>query len=232
LTTKLRHTPPLLCLLLLLLSSQAGLAQADFSAGILPKLTFTAPLPGPLQWAHTLESRQLLFDNSQSDAFRYQYVLTDYASILSIKIGPVAKAQLGYQIRYRGGAWFHRLIQRYTRTAYLGTLRLGHRIGLDQTFTREQGPTYRVRYRLSLDKPLSGDKVDPGEFYLKMGNEYLLALQEGQVEGEFRLLPQLGYEISPWQKVELGLDYRLGALFSGSSEQDLWLTLSWFGSLK
>lgn len=105
--------------------------------------------------------------------------------------------------------WQYALIQR------AGKYRIGHRFRAEQRF-RPGTLIHRWRYRLSLDFPLNGEKIDNGELYFKSSEEVLWSLRDGRPpEGENRLGGGLGWKISEGTKIELLIDYRLG-LFPGA----------------
>ena len=78
------------------------------------------------------------------------------------------------------------------------------------------------------EKSVSGDRIDSREFYMKMGQEILIIQDRSDQALEFRLLPNIGYEISAANKIELGVDLRLGDLFSDSFNQSYLLVVNWF----
>ncbi len=209
---------------------QLNWAQSSFASGILPRISLSTQMTDRIKWAGGLESRQILFDDTNQEAFTYDYVLTDISTVLSIKIGAYGVLNGGYLLRLEGNQVAHRTIQRYNIVHRYNALRIGHRFATDQTFSRYESPEFRARYRITIEKPLLGDQIDPGEFYIKLGNEYLVSYQENETNLELRILPFLGFEMDPKSKIEFGLDYRIGNLLNEGTENDLWLSFSWFYS--
>lgn len=214
--------------MLFLFSAVSLVGQRDLSAGLLPKVNVSAKLSDQVGLVSSVESRQLLYDDPEVD---YRYVLTDVATFFSFRTQPDQKLNLGYTLRFRNKQLFHRFSQQYNFVDYRDSYRVGHRLALDQTFADGEPTVYRARYRLTLEKPLSGDKVDPREFYLKAGVEFLGAYEDRDWGLEGRLVPLLGYEINDNDKIETGLDYRLDGIFSGAPGQDFWWSVTWYTAI-
>ncbi|MBQ0732712.1 DUF2490 domain-containing protein [Aquimarina celericrescens] len=207
-------------------------AQSSFSTGILPRVRVSTKVTEKLKWVNGIESRQLFVDDIKDESLDYEYVLTDISSLLALKIGAHGAINWGYLLRIEGEEIIHRAIQQFTIVQNYDLIRLGHRLVSDQTFSRNEAPEFRLRYRIAVEKPLSGSTIDPGEFYFKLSNEYLLKFQDSESDLETRILPFLGYEINKKNKIELGLDYRLDGLLKSGSENDLWLSMNWFYTMK
>ncbi|GAA4274849.1 DUF2490 domain-containing protein [Aquimarina gracilis] len=206
--------------------------QSSFSSGILPKVRVSYKLTDQIKWINGIESRQLLIDDTNDDSFNYDYVLTDISSLLSFRIGAHGVLNGGYLLRIKDEKLFHRTIQQYNLVFNYDTFRIGHRFATDQTFNSQESVELRGRYRITLEKPLSGNNIDQGEFYLKLGNEYIFKFQDDKSDLEMRVLPFLGYEINTKNKIEIGLDYRLDKLLNSGAENDLWLSINWFYTIK
>ncbi|MBP2832995.1 DUF2490 domain-containing protein [Aquimarina sp. U1-2] len=220
-----------LAMFLLLMTTKYVIAQTSFSSGILPRVRISTKVSEKLKWVNGLETRQLFIDDTREETLKYEYVLTDISSLLSLKIGAYGAINGGYLLRFEGDYIFHRAIQQFTLVQNYDRIRLGHRFVTDQTFGRSESPEFRLRYRIALERPLSGNKVDPKELYFKISNEYLMKFQNSETTFETRILPFIGYEINKKNKVELGLDYRLDNLLSSGQENDLWLSINWYYTL-
>ncbi|MBQ4822735.1 DUF2490 domain-containing protein [Aquimarina sp. MMG016] len=217
--------------LLLFISEFLG-AQSSFTNGLLPKVVLSNQLSDHTKLINSIESRQLLWDDMLDNKFSYDYVLTDLTTIVSHKIGASQSINLGYLFRIEGDEIVHRSIQQFTIVKNLDALRLGHRFVTDQTFSNRKSPSFRLRYRVTLEKPLNGDRVDPNEFYLKFNNEYLGSYQSNKADLEIRIIPFIGYELNAKNKLELGLDYRLSEFFDSASQNRLWLSMNWYYSIR
>lgn len=110
----------------------------------------------------------------------------------------------------------------------LSGFRLAHRFLFDQTFSASEEPEFRLRYRITSELPLNGESVDPGEYYLKINNEYINSLQAMEYDLEIRLIPLIGYDISERFKIETGLDYRVNSFLTNNTRHSYWMTLNFF----
>ncbi|HIY75246.1 MAG TPA: DUF2490 domain-containing protein [Candidatus Sphingobacterium stercorigallinarum] len=218
-------------LLVFLLLAQAGLGQHRF--GIMPQINTDFKLGNYLKVNTKLENRFILYQNPLEDAgSRSEYERTDLEVVVTGTRGLLTNFGAGYLIRRNNsdGTFMHRAIQQYSAAQPWGDLLLAHRFRTDQTFEKDEAVQYRLRYRLSLEKPLNGQRVDPREFYLKFNNEYLGSLQDSEANLEIRLLGALGYNHSEDDQLEIGLDYRAENLLGSGTENLLWLTVGWYHS--
>src|SRR5690606_33535803 len=122
----------------------------------------------------------------------------------------------------------HRVIQQFSITQRLATSRLAHRFRTDQTFEKDEALQLRLRYRMSWEKALNGLEIDPKEFYLKLNNEYLGVLQDGEGNLEIRGLAAVGYIISDKNQIESGVDYRLENVIDPTPVHKAFLTLGFY----
>jgi hypothetical protein len=148
--------------------------------------------------------------------------------IAAKKVGLNSRIAGGYLIRFEDGEFFHRFIQQYTIVQKMSGFRLAHRILSDQTFSKIEKTEIRFRYRITSEIPLNGESVDPGEFYLKLNNEYINSFQALEYDLEIRIIPLLGYDITDNFKIESGLDYRVNSFINNSTRQSYWMTFNFF----
>ena len=216
--------------LLFCLISTCLWAQSTYTAGLLPSLNINQKIADDWRLNYKAESRLSSAERhfSESPDLKMQCSLTDLSVLASRKVGLNNSLAGGYLLRLEGGGPSHRLIQQYTLVRRYNYFRLAHRLSSDQTFSREAATQARLRYRVSFDIPLNGQEVDDREFYLKINNEYLSALSEGKYGLEIRLVPSLGYAFNDNNKIELGLDYRIGDFVNGYPEHRFWLPLTWY----
>lgn len=205
-------------------------AQSTYQFGALPSLNLNKKLKNDWSLNTKLESRQL-FQRGEikgtSDK-KYYYVLTDLSLIAAKKVGLNSRIAGGYLIRFEEGEIFHRLIQQYVIVQKLSGWRLAHRIMSDQTFSKIEKPEIRFRYRITSEIPLNGETVDPGEFYLKLNNEYINSFQAKKYDLEIRIIPLIGYDITDDFKIESGLDYRVNSFLNNSTRHSYWMTFNLF----
>lgn len=214
-----------LSLLALLLSSALA---AQNRVGILPQINLNVSLPGDWRGNVKLESRQIFHE---SDEPGYRCERTDLAFMITRKTTAGPSWGAGYLVRLEDGAFIHRTTQQYSAVSRYTAFRLGHRLVADQTFRPEQPVEYRFRYRASSDFPLQGQSVDPGEFYLKVSNEYLGSFEGPDFDLEIRGLGALGLNLTDNNKLEFGLDYRVNAFLTSPARHNFWGYLGWFLSI-
>lgn len=198
-------------------------SQENFNFGLLPKFVVSKKLNDKTKWVNSIENRNIVYD----DVYQLTYNLVDLSSILSYKIASNQSFNFGYILRFRGNETIHRLFQHYNFVNDFTALKVGHRFAFEQFYQTNEKPSYRTRYRISLEKPLNGERVDVKEFYLKFGNEYLYDFDDLEI----RATPYLGYRASEKDRVEVGLDYRLSGLLISGTENDLWFRVTWYYSL-
>jgi len=206
-------------------------SQSDYTLGLLPAVHVSVKLNNIQSLKSSIETRKLSFDNLANDQWNYQDVLTDYILYLSNKLGPDKSLNIGYTFRTRGGNIFHRISEHFNIVQRLRASRVGHRIALDQTFSNGEVPVFRLRYRATWEKSLSGERIDEKEFYTKVGTEALFNHSSETNGFEWRLVPQLGFEINTLNKVEAGIDMRLKELFKDQLETEYWFKLAWYRSI-
>lgn len=178
-----------------------------------------------------VESRLDHYDShSQSIQYNTKYNLTDVSFIASRKWKLKYSFNAGYLVRFIENQRVNRFIQQFTIVNRLFKYRFSHRFVTDQTFKSTANITYRLRYRLVLEKALSGLVLDPQEFYIKLGNETLSIYENQLLNVEYRFTPALGYAINDATKLEIGLDTRLKSLFHQSFEWENWFTFNYFFS--
>src|SRR5690606_26582727 len=117
-----------------------------------------------------LEGRQIFFKNPYPEGeseFEFERADLEIVATRSLNTGSIGG---GYLIRRQDGNFIHRAIQQYSITQKLTALRISHRLRTDQTFEKDEDVQFRLRYRISFEKPLNGQEIDPKEFYLKFNN--------------------------------------------------------------
>ncbi len=202
----------------------------DYRAGILPAINLNKSLNKGWSLNFKYELRQFALQGNYGDHAEpaFEYDLSDFIFLASKKVGLNNTVAGGYLFRWQGSTLIHRTIQQFTFVYEFDALRFAQRISTDQTFHPEEPTTYRLRYRMTFELPLSGKSVDPGEWYVKINNEYLNVLQDGQYDLEIRLVPLFGYDFSDVNKLEIGPDYRINSFLNGKPGTMYWLSMSWF----
>jgi hypothetical protein len=201
------------------------IGQSNFDKGFLPKVVLSKKVSNTLKWVNSLESRTIMYD----DEDQFSLNLLDISSIISLKTNLNQSFNFGYILRFRDTETIHRTFQHYNVVNQFTSLKVGHRFAFEQFYQTKRNTTLRSRYRVSIEKPLNGEKTDVGEFYLKFGNEYLYDFQNTDLE--VRFTPYLGFKASKTDRVEAGFDYRVGNFISNTTENNLWFRVTWYISL-
>lgn len=197
-------------------------AQSNFTFGWLPKINISAKTSEKTKWVNSIEAREEIYNQE----FNFLHKLIDVTSVFSIKINTNQSLNLGYVVRFSKAKTIHRLLQHYNFIVQLDNFKLANRLGFEQFFSSKSKTQYRVRYRATFQKPLSGQRIDAKEFYIKFANEYLYQLTKKDLE--IRLAPYIGYQLSKKEKLEFGFDYRLGKLRESNQKQGLWFRTTWY----
>lgn len=206
---------------------------AQNEIGLIPQINSDFKIAEQWKLNSKLEGRQIFFKNPYSEGRRQrEFDRFDVELIATKRLDPINTWGGGYLIRRSDGAFTHRFIQQYAITRKLLTSRIAHRFRTDQTVEKDEAIQMRLRYRLSWEKPLNGLEVDPGEFYLKINNEYLGILQDSKGDVEIRGLASLGYDISDKNKIETGVDYRVENLMNPGPKHLLFLSIGLYHSFK
>jgi hypothetical protein len=205
-------------------------AQSTYQFGGLPSINLNNKLKKDWSLNSKIESR-LLFQRGEIKGDvdeKFKYVLTDFSLIAAKKVGLNSRIAGGYLLRLEDGDLFHRFIQQYISVQKFSGFRLAHRVLSDQTYSKSEKPEFRLRYRITSEIPLNGESVDPGEFYVKINNEYINSLQAKQYDLEIRLVPLIGYDFTESFKIETGLDYRVNSFISNNTRHSFWMVLNLF----
>lgn len=213
-----------------LLLTGSSYSQSTYQFGILPSINLNKKLQKDWSLNFKTQSRQRI----QNGDFRgnhtkeYEYLLTDFSILSAKKVGLNSRIAGGYLIRFRNEEIIHRTIQQYSIVKRKTGFRLAHRIAADQSFSSNQSPEFRFRYRLTPEIPLDGQTVDPKEFYIKTNLEFLNKFQSSDYELEFRLAPLFGYSFNDRNKLEFGLDYRFDSIFVTDPRHSFWTSINWY----
>lgn len=219
------------CILALLIIFIGKTSYAQNQIGVLPQINFDFKLGNDWKLNSKLEGRQLFFQNPYpAGKSELLFERADLELVATKSLSSNHSIGGGYLIRNEEGSYLHRFIQQYTITQKLTGVKLSHRFRADQTFEKGKPEIYRLRYRISIEKPLKGPEIDPDEFYLKFNNEYFGYIEDSIGNLEIRGLASLGYKVSDNNKFEVGADYRAEDLINGKTIHKLFLNLGWFHS--
>ena len=207
--------------------------QKNYIAGTLPQINVNFGVAKNFKLNTKLESRQIFSERNVEELHsnKVRYERTDLALVLTRKLSVNNTIGGGYLIRLEDHELAHRFIQQFTYVRNLEMITIAHRIVTDETFRKSEPASYRLRYRLGIEKALNGRQIDPKEMYLKFNNEYLGIFSNSDPDLEIRGLLALGYNASDSNKVELGLEYRVNELNAPVRANQFWLTIAWFLSI-
>jgi hypothetical protein len=206
-------------------------AQASLRLGVLPSVNITRSLHPDWSMNLNIEHRAInhLDDfKGNKESGIWQTDRTDIGLFASHRLRIGRYIAGGYMARIKDQQWIHRLRQQYTFVYRNSNFRWAHRIVTDQTFSPDASAVFRFRNRIAIDLPLEGSVLDPREFYLKGGSEYLVNLQDQNISHELRFVPVLGYALTDNNKFEAGIDYRWEHLHSSFNRNSFWFLLQWY----
>ncbi len=204
--------------------------QHRLQTGWLPQANYTRTINSLYTYTLRGETRFGFHDylKGTPEPMDPQWLLTDLNALMLRKINQEHSFTLGYLIRFQPGTELHRIIFQYFYVESYRNFRAAHRFIADRGLEHREMPVTRFRYRLSLEKPLDGEQVDPGEAYLKLNNEYLMAIQNGHLNHEYRLTLAMGYLFSKEQRMEITLEERINALEKPRHRKQFWLGMAWY----
>jgi hypothetical protein len=205
-------------------------SQSNVSTGFMPSIKISYILSERFRAIGGFETRNVILERWDDPEIIDYWRLIDLTSIASYRTSANTSLNLGYLARMTDGIVLSRFLQQFNVVQSLPSLRIGHRIATDQTFGQDFPLDFRIRYRITFEKPLSGDQVDPKEWYFKFGNEYLWSYQDNRSDIEIRLAPAFGYVINWRNRLEFGIDYRYNEFLLAPSDHDFWINLSWYGA--
>jgi len=222
-----RALPPIF--ILLLITGYTCFAQNRF--GIAPQINTNFKVGTAWKVNSKIENRFVLYQNPDAES-RAGYESSGVEVVVARNRGRLKNLGAGYRIRWsdKDGSFLHRAMQQYSLGQKFNGIQLVHRFKSDQTFEKNEPTQYRVGYRIGIEKPLSGLRVDPEEFYLKVNNEYVGILTNAKGNLEIKLLTALGYNQSDNNQIEMGLDYRAKNLLGRGIGNQLWLKMGWYHS--
>lgn len=173
-----------------------------------------------------LSSRAFMYTEDET-VYRLQQLQLSHFSTYKLDL----KQSVALGLMYRNRDAFEdssneiRLTQQYNYKTISRTFRLGHRFRSEQRFY-DDFTAFRFRYRLAIDVPLQGLKLDVGETYLVVTNEGLFTTTKvRKPEIGYRISPSLGILVSKDLNIEFGLELRLSEL-NIKTEESVFLNTS------
>lgn len=212
--------------LLFLLWGIYGLGQEGLTVFAEPSVALNYRVGPHLKQNASIRSRHFLVRDGESFTQTRQADLSVYTSYTWLGNSSVA---LGVMYRFRdpfqpGSGNELRVTEQFDFRRSFGPVRLGQRARWEQRIF-QANTVHRLRYRLSADLPLQGEKADVREFYLIGQGEPLLSLGRSRApQWDLRLTGWLGYQISGNTRLQIGGEYRWEALNTRTREVLLFLT--------
>lgn len=213
-------------------------AQTDaYRLGVLSQINVSYTNRKAWTYSFRLESRDIFlrgnFRVPTAAALTHERLI--FLPMVATRVGANGNIALGYLLQYREGSsaspWSHRYMLQYSYVQRYDNFRAAHRFLFEQTFQRGALTNHRFRYRYGVEIPLSGQTLNPKEFYLRDLAEFITTISPVNIDLEIRAQSYLGYQVSPIHKAEIGIDYRLNQLLRAEKSHQFWLGLSWFVSL-
>lgn len=168
----------------------------------------------------SIEKRSSVYE----DSIRFNVKQMDFSHFSEYSIMDNQSLALG--LLYRELEFFDRetynefrLTEQYSLTKVNQSVRWGHRVRAEQRFSNN--PTeYRFRYRVALDVPLRGSRLDIGEPYFSSTWENLLSVgQETEPAFAQRFGLEIGFLLSKSTTFETGVQYRLEDYFNRAAHE-------------
>lgn len=204
------------CCLLLLATHLA--AQSRFTGHVLPRVIKNVALKERLTWTLAVEP-DLLWMQKQ-DGRMWQAIephIINIEQILDYQLSGDVNLSAGYffGVRELNGPELnleHRTLQQLTTTAQMGKYRMRLRVRSEQRFFSRENyrVIHRLRSRLSLDFPLQGERLDPGELFANATAEWLANPSQAQPMRfrESRIYAGLGWRFDSGPRFEHGIEWR------------------------
>jgi hypothetical protein len=216
--------------LLLLLSFGTFVHAQRTYGGFFPEMAVNKKMGQHWKLTGKIESQHIVFydDVSHPLDLSYRHYRTDLQFFTARNIRARTNAAIGYQYRFEGeGENSHRTIQQIGWLTNWRHYRFGHRVRADQTFF-DEGVSWRMRYRISSDIPVNGQKLDPGENYLIVSNEIIADYFVDAFDLENRIVAGVGWYFQNKDKLEVSLDYRLDPIVKSPQRNRFWLKFSFY----
>jgi hypothetical protein len=201
-----------------------------FFTGIFPEVSLTKKLNDQHKLNFKIENQEVIFDNRDEGPSNPQFThyRTDLMMFIDRSIRPGVSVALGVFHRFQDNEDANRIIQQLAILQRQRYLRINHRFRTDQTFTKNDDFEFRFRYRLSLEIPLEGAELDPGEYYVVVSEEPIFSVKGGQFEIENRTAVALGKLFTSREKLEWAIDYRTDGYIQEGFRTRLWGKISYY----
>lgn len=224
---------------LLILGIGTSNAQTSNQMGAIPSFLFSQEINQAWGASMALSSQMLLTEDFvDGQEFPRKVRNINLLAVVSYDHSPELKLDFGFLFRKMDPfdgvqAYEMRPWQQATLQFFLGKYRLRNRVRLEErVYTREDRKTeldWRLRYRLSLDFPISGARLDPGEFYMNASFEAVSQLDQEDVidNWENRTYLGIGYLLPSRNRLEIGPELRYRRSVNGLNSHITYWRLVW-----
>ena len=199
-----------------------------FFTGIFPEVSLTKSINPLYKLNFKVENQEVIYNNRDVENPQFKHYRTDLMLFFDRNIRPGMSVALGVFHRFQDDEDANRIIQQLAVLQRMRSLRINHRFRTDQTFTKNEDLEVRFRYRFSLEIPLEGAEVDPGEMYMVFSEEPIFSSKSGDFEIENRVVVALGKMINKQEKFEWALDYRTDGFIQEGFRTRLWAKISYY----
>ncbi len=216
--------------------AQVGWAQSVHLFSVEPTIGLEGKMNDRLDYFFQISSESQLnqevledetFENGARNMDFQAGLATDFTADLS------GSASFTFRLREPFGGEITtelRPTQQVTLSTSKGKYRFRHRLRADERFIQrdpgeKHGFDLRLRYRLSLDFPLEGDRLDEQEFYLNTNAEFLYTPTEDDAffYREYRGYLGLGYQFNSSYTLELGGSLESARISRTLGRENIWL---------
>jgi hypothetical protein len=210
-------------------------AQNRSFLGVLPNIQFQDKLHGKLDYFLQLGSEINALNRTYGGReFPAEVQTSDLTAGITFDPDPNLNLASGFQARLRepfADEPTHELRpwQQITLVTRLEKFRLRNRLRIEQRFVqRERGEPHdfylRLRYRLSLDFPLAGERLDDKEFYLNTSAEWQLTPTRNDAFyfSNLRGYLGLGFRFNRYHRLEAGPELRTRHLSREGNRENFW----------
>lgn len=208
--------------------------------GVQPSVLLGGPLQNDFTYHLLFQSEAILSEQlNQGTPVNREIITNDFAGSLAYQFRPEIQFSATFLFRlrdpYTDGGNELRPQQIVVLTQQGRKIRIRHRFRLEQRWiksTRESTRPdfdFRLRYRLSTDLPLNGERLDVGEWYLNINSEVLLT--PTQIDWvrrwDYRIYNGIGYQMTASQRIEPGIELRTREDISGHRQNRMNFRLTW-----
>lgn len=204
-------------------------SQNDFSVFNESNISINYKASNTYKMNFSLKGRNFLYEDNGLFIKQRQLEIGHFSTF---GLSPKSSFSLG--LMYRNRNWFEdsenelRSTLQFNIKSAFKNLRFGHRFRAEQRYYNSE-TVHRIRYRLALDLPLNGEKLNISEPYFICTTEILWSLTKfDQPSIDHRLTSQIGWLLSQKTKLQLGLEYRLGKLNANTNRSLFLLTSAIF----